>query len=231
MEETELKRKQPRGVMDSGYHHERLKSPGPRYRLKRRAAEAARIVLQHARKRPSILDIGTADGLMLDLVCAGTNPRFAAGIDLSWGLLKTNSRNNPLAMADAEALPFGDECFDVAIATAIIEHVPHPEKFVAEIRRILKPDGICILTTPVPLFEEFASKLGFLKEDDHQETFPLKKLTALVTEKGFHLLEAEKFMMSPIGFPAEQKIERMIKRVGLSPLLLNQLVAARKTDN
>ena len=231
MEETELSRKKPRGVMDSGYHHERLKSPGPRYRLKRRAMEAARIILQHAAKKPCILDIGTADGLMLDLVCSRTDPSFAAGIDLSWGLLKTNTRNNPLAMADAEALPFGDGSFDVAIATAIIEHVPHPEKFVTEIRRILKPDGICILTTPVPLFEEFASKLGFLKEDDHQETFPLKKLAALVAGKGFQLLEAEKFMMSPIGFPAERMIEKMIRRVGLSPLLLNQLVAARRTNH
>jgi hypothetical protein len=80
----------------------------------------------------------------------------------------------------------------------------------------------------VPLFEEIASKLGFLKEDDHQETFNLPKLTSLVASKSFEILESEKFMMSPVGFPAELKIERVMKKVGLSAMLLNQLVAARK---
>jgi hypothetical protein len=85
-----------------------------------------------------------------------------------------------------------------------------------------------VITTPVPVFEEIASKLGFLKEDDHQETFDLEKLRALVAEKEFEILEAEKFMMSPVGFPAELAIERIMKKVGLSVILLNQLVAGRK---
>ena len=218
----------PRGVMGGEYHHDRLKSPGPRYRLKRRALEAARILRQHAAHNPRILDLGTADSLMLDIVCRSTEPSLAVGIDLSWELLQTNARKVPVLMADAEKLPFPGSCFDAVIATAIIEHVPHPDEFVGEIRRVLKPGGICVITTPVPLFEEIASKLGFLKEDDHQETFTLKKMADLVVSCQFDLLEAEKFMMSPVGFPAEQKIERIMKRAGLSSLLLNQLVAARR---
>jgi ubiquinone/menaquinone biosynthesis C-methylase UbiE len=217
-----------RGVMDAGYHVERLQSPGPRYRFKRRGAEVARILKAFAPKHPLILDIGTADGLLLDLVCAETKPALAVGLDLSWGLLKSNTRKNPILQADAEKLPFPNSYFDAAVATAIIEHVPHPGQFVEEIQRVLKPGGICIVTTPVPLFEEIASKLGFLKEDDHQETFDLKKLRALVAAKQFEILEAEKFMMSPVGFPAELQIERIMKKLGLSMILLNQLVAARK---
>ena len=217
-----------RGVMDAGYHFERLKSPGPRYRFKRRGAEVARILKTFAPKNPRILDIGTADGLLLDLVCAQTKPELAIGLDLSWGLLKANTRKNPIIRADAEKLPFPTSYFDAAVATAIIEHVPHPDRFVEEIERVLKPGGICIVTTPVPLFEEIASKLGFLKEDDHQETFDLKKLRALIAGKKFEILEAEKFMMSPIGFPAELRIEWIMKKIGLSMVLLNQLVAARK---
>ena len=218
----------PRGVMGGEYHHDRLKSPGPRYRLKRRALEAARIVCRHAVQNPRILDLGTADGLMLDIVCLATRPSLAVGIDLSWELLQTNARKVPVLMADAESLPFSASSFDAVIATAIIEHVPHPNRFVDEIRRVLKPDGVCVISTPVPFFEEIASKLGFLKEDDHQETFTLKKMAQLMVSSRFHLLEAEKFMMSPVGFPAEQKLEKLMKRIGLAPLLLNQLVAARK---
>jgi len=228
MEKTHPLSERPRGVMGSEYHHDRLKSPGPRYRLKRRALEAARIVRQHAAPNPVILDLGTADGLMLDIVCESTRPSLAVGIDLSWELLQSNQRTVPVLMADAERLPFNASSFDAVIATAIIEHVPHPGRFVDEIRRVLKPDGVCIITTPVPLFEEIASKLGFLKEDDHQETFTLKKMAGLMISSRFDLLEAEKFMMSPIGFPAEQRLEKIMKRIGLAPLLLKQLVAARK---
>ena len=217
-----------RGVMDADYHQDRLKSPGPRYRFKRRGQEVVRILKSFAQNQPAVLDIGTADGLLLDLVCREVKPSLAVGLDLSWGLLKTNTRTNPVLRADAEKLPFPDAVFDAALATAIIEHVPHPEAFVMEIRRVLKPGGVCVVTTPVPIFEEFASKLGFLKEDDHQETFDLKKLRALIASKQMEILEAEKFMMSPVGFPAELSIEKVMKKIGLSMMLLNQLVAARK---
>jgi ubiquinone/menaquinone biosynthesis C-methylase UbiE len=218
----------PTGVMGSEYHRDRLKSPGPRYRLRRRGYEAARVIQQHATANPRLLDIGTADGLMLDLVCEAIRPSLAVGIDLSWDLLNTNTKRNPILMADAERLPFASDSFDAVIATAIIEHVTHPDLFVKEIQRVLKPNGVCVLTTPVPVFEELASKLGFLKEEDHQETFRLEKLKRVVAGTGFTILEAEKFMMSPVGFPAERSVEKWMKKIGLSPLLLNQLVAARK---
>lgn len=229
MEETQHLDHRPKGVMGGEYHHDRLKSPGPRYRLRRRGLEAARILREYGPPNPRVLDIGTADGLMLDYVCKLVPPSLAIGIDRSWELLKTHTNNYPVSMADGEKLPFRDASFDAVIATAIIEHVPNPAGFLNEIRRVLKPFGVGVITTPVPLFEEFASKLGFLKEDDHQETFNLKKLSSLASSQQFQILEAQKFMMSPIGFPGEIKIESVMRKIGLSPLLLNQLLAIRKS--
>jgi ubiquinone/menaquinone biosynthesis C-methylase UbiE len=228
MEETRQLTDRPKGVMSGDYHHDRLKSPGPRYRLRRRGLEAARILREFGVPHPKILDIGTADGLMLDYVCKIISPSGAIGIDRSWELLKTHTNNYPVSMADAEKLPFLDSAFDAVIATAIIEHVPHPAEFLNEIRRVLKSSGVAVITTPVPLFEEFASHLGFLKEDDHQETFNIKKLASLASSQKFEILEAQKFMMSPVGFPGEIKIESVMRKIGLSPLLLNQLLAVRK---
>ena len=47
-------------------------------------------------------------------------------------------------------LPFADNTFDAVYAFHIIEHLTLPEahRFAAEIRRILKPSGICRLSTP-----------------------------------------------------------------------------------
>jgi hypothetical protein len=54
-------------------------------------------------------------------------------------------------------------------------------------------------------------------------------MVELLKAHGLHLIEAEKFMMSPVGFPAEQTVEKWMKTAGLSFLLLNQLVAARRS--
>src|SRR3989304_3946817 len=161
MEEAHKLTHRPRGVMGADYHDDRLKSPGPRYRLRRRGWEAARIIKQYAPADPRLLDLGTADGLMLEHLASLTKPALSVGIDLSLELLRTNARKYPIVMADVEKLPFPSSSFDAVIAAAILEHVPYPDRFVSEIHRVLRPSGICVITTPVPLFEEIAAKLGF----------------------------------------------------------------------
>lgn len=49
-----------------------------------------------------------------------------------------------------EALPFEDQCFDVVVSCETIEHVEEEiqNRFLKEIRRVLKRDGILIMSTP-----------------------------------------------------------------------------------
>ena len=222
-----------KGVLLSEYHKERERKLAPKYRLARRTDEVLKAIKGYKSDivSLSLLDIGTADGLMLEKLCQELNIhiKMPVGLDFSAELLKTNPHHTShFVQADACELPFDDGVFDVVVATAVIEHVPEPAKMVAESRRILKNEGICIFTTPDPFFEHIATKIGHLKEEQHQKTFKLSELRSLFVLHGFKILKAEKFMMSPIGFPYEVKIEKILKSIGLEFLLLNQLVVGQK---
>jgi SAM-dependent methyltransferase len=50
--------------------------------------------------------------------------------------------------ADAYRLPFRDDAFDVAVCTEVLEHTHSPALALRELRRVLKPGGKLLLTTP-----------------------------------------------------------------------------------
>ena len=47
-----------------------------------------------------------------------------------------------------ENLPFEDHSFDVIVSFETIEHIDHPEKFLLEIKRVLKPGGTVVISCP-----------------------------------------------------------------------------------
>lgn len=49
---------------------------------------------------------------------------------------------------DAARLPFQDATFDTVLLTEVIEHLPNPARAMAEIRRVMKPHGVLLITWP-----------------------------------------------------------------------------------
>jgi len=49
--------------------------------------------------------------------------------------------------AMAETLPFASRSADLVLCTQVLEHVTDPGRAVSEMARVLKPDGVCLLTT------------------------------------------------------------------------------------
>lgn len=58
----------------------------------------------------------------------------------------------PVARADAARLPLPDACLDAVVSFETIEHVPDAAAVVAELRRVLRPGGWLLLSTPNRLF-------------------------------------------------------------------------------
>lgn len=96
-------------------------------------------------------------GRVLDVGC-GTGFHVArlrergfdvVGIEPGEDLRRRARANNPGAQiedGDIEALTFDDASFDGVLAIEVIRHVPHPDKAMAEIGRVLKPGGIAVVT-------------------------------------------------------------------------------------
>jgi len=219
-----------KGVLDKKYAVARQTKRSHIYRLKRRTFEVLKgIKTFHPEKPGSILDIGTADGLMLYNLKNIFPNATCVGIEYARDLMaysKTNSIH--LIQGDALVLPIKDNAFDVVIATAIIEHVTEPIQLVHEAFRVLRKDGIFIVTTPHPFWEGIATNIGHLKGEEHHELITLKKLIPLFNTTGFDVVNAEQFMISPIGMPFELTLEKILKFFRLNFLLLNQIIVGRK---
>lgn len=95
-----------------------------------------------------LLDVGCYDGQVARSV-APAGARIV-GVDLSLPALQA-ARDRGLAVARAQVeggVPFADASFRTVVAAEVIEHVFDTEAFLAELRRVLEPGGLLLLTTP-----------------------------------------------------------------------------------
>jgi SAM-dependent methyltransferase len=124
-------------------------SSGPD-RARRQARMLAGIL--HGRTDPAVIvDLGCGDGSAL-AVAAGLNPahRFV-GIDWSADALRrAEGLGLTVVRADltAPGLPVADGAADVVIMSELIEHLVDPDEAIAEARRVLRPGGSLLLSTP-----------------------------------------------------------------------------------
>src|SRR5690606_31157867 len=59
------------------------------------------------------------------------------------------SRDNlSYLQGDARAIPLADDSVDVVVSFETLEHLFEQDKFLAEIRRVLRPEGLLIISTP-----------------------------------------------------------------------------------
>lgn len=87
---------------------------------------------------------------------------------------------------DGKTFPFEADYFDSAICNQVLEHVFEPDAFVREIARILKTDGVLLLTVPF-VWDEHEQPRDFGRYSSFG-------LTALLERNGFEVIEFRKTM-------------------------------------
>jgi SAM-dependent methyltransferase len=84
--------------------------------------------------------------------------------------------------ASLTAIPLPSASVDLAVCTEVLEHVPDDERAVAELRRVLSPEGALVLSVPTPpaVFDPAHVREGYT----------LQELTALLDRQGLRIDDA-----------------------------------------
>ena len=158
------------------YHKQRTVSKGISYRALRRIQEIQTAIRTRNLQHDYLLDIGTADGFLLEKISA----KVKVGIDISFDLLKLN-KHHPLC-ASALYLPFKDKSFDMVIASALLAHVKDPLQVLKGIYRVLKNGGHLLVVSPSPLFVHTATMVGYLKKDSLNRPYSINQIKKLLNK-------------------------------------------------
>lgn len=75
------------------------------------------------------------------------------GIDIEpaaieYGMEMYQTENMSFVIGDVTDMPFPEGMFDVVVSFETIEHLSEPEKFVDEVWRVLRPNGVFIVSAP-----------------------------------------------------------------------------------
>ena len=116
---------------------------------------------QQHRRRPfrDHLDIGAGNGELIRLFQEQFRTT-ASTCDYTHELMKLPGQKVDIADLNVQPLPYPDASFDLVTATEVIEHLADFRRVVREIHRVLRPGGVCILSTPNIL--NLNSRLRFL---------------------------------------------------------------------
>lgn len=153
------------------------------------------------KKNMTMLDLGCGSGAQMQLFLP--NCRHITGLDYSTQMLtsaKKLLRFSPkkkwrLIHGNAEKLPFKASAFDTVLAMGLIDYVSSPEKVFSECFRVLKSDGVLVVSIPKypSLFSVLRSRFGDTIKNyvfhlpPISNTMTNRQATDILTKTGFRI--------------------------------------------
>ncbi len=172
------------------------------------------VALVGEKKPESILDIATGTG-DLAIQLAETKATKIVGLDISSGMLNVGKQKITkkgldqtieMVLGDSENMPFEDNTFDAITVAFGIRNFETLNKGLAEIYRVLKPNGIfVILETSVPTKTPFKQGYNFYTK------YVLPKIGRLFSKDK----NAYKYLSESASvFPYGEKLNNILRKIG-----------------
>ena len=159
-------------------------------------AERREFLLDHVEPGDRVLDVGAGEGAFsAAIAAAGAHPIAVEVADEPLRRLRARfpEVEDALRAVAGEPLPVGDAEVDLVWAGEVIEHVVDVGAFAGDLRRVLKPGGPLLLTTPDHprrLLTRFAVEPHAFEEHvwpyaDHLRFFTARTLRMVLEDAGF----------------------------------------------
>ncbi len=124
-----------------GHHESVLRSHS-----NRTVENSAAYLIPHLRSGLSILDVGCGPGTITIDLAARVAPGRVIGVDVAEDAItaaqKLASETVDFHVADAYALEYEDDSFDIVHAHQVLQHLTDPVAALREWRRVVKPGGV-----------------------------------------------------------------------------------------
>ena len=122
-------------------------------------------------KGKKVLDIACGEGYGSNLLAEEADSVIGVDVDTAVILnaqAKYKRTNLNFVHGNVENIPFKDNSFDVIVSFETLEHTDKHEQMLSEFKRILKQEGIVIISTP--------DKLSYTDQRNYKNPFHLKEL-------------------------------------------------------
>lgn len=116
-------------------------------------------ILKHTKPKCRVLDIGCGAGMLSNMLTKDN--REVIGIDISKSSIthcQKHIKKAGFIAASVYKIPSEDNYFDVVACNQLIEHLDNVEDAIKEMIRVLKPNGLLLVTTPVGTTLDIPSK-------------------------------------------------------------------------
>jgi len=179
----------------------------------------------------TLLDIGCATGMLIESMREeGWKVR---GVDVCRESAEygKSHRGVDIFPGTLEEAHLPDASFGVVHFSHLIEHVPDPRAFLAEVKRILAPEGMAVITTPDidGLQARLFGKGWRSAIADHLVLFSRRTLRRLVMESGFDLRQSVTWGGLAVGTAPsliKRPVDRLAKKWGFGDVVM--ILAAKR---
>jgi SAM-dependent methyltransferase len=98
--------------------------------------------------RGRLLDVGCGDKPYEHFFRPHVTEYIGVERDVTFAATRAASRQRPDVTYDGHTLPFREASFDTVLSVQVLEHTPEPQRLLDEMARVLRPEGMLILTAP-----------------------------------------------------------------------------------